>query len=159
MTDQSFTKTVTVQATPAVAFAAISNVRGWWSENVSGPTNQLGAAFDYAYRNLHRARIQVTELVPGKRVVWRVLENHFSFTKDDTEWTGDDLVFDIAAKGATTEIRFTHRGLVPAYECYNACSDGWGFYIGTSLKALIETGKGEPNVGEGLTQTERALSA
>ena len=31
------------------------------------------------------------------------------------------------------EIRFTHLGLVPDYECFDNCSDAWGFYINDSL--------------------------
>lgn len=159
MTDHNFTRTVTVRATPEAAFAAITNVRGWWSENIRGRTDTAGTAFDYAYKDAHRARIEVTELAPGRRVVWRVLENHFSFTDDQSEWTGDDIVFDITPRGEETEIRFNHVGLVPEYECYEACTQGWGYYVGTSLKALIETGRGNPNVGEGLTETEHRLSA
>jgi uncharacterized protein YndB with AHSA1/START domain len=159
MTDDNFTRAVTVRGTPEAAFAAITNVRGWWSENIRGRTDEAGTAFDYAYKDAHRARIEVTELSPGQRVVWRVLENHFNFTKDQEEWTGDDIFFEITPKGEETEIRFSHVGLVPEYECYEACTQGWSYYVGTSLKALIETGKGNPNVGEGLTETERRLSA
>jgi hypothetical protein len=42
-------------------------------------------------------------------------------------------------------VRFTHAGLVPAFECYGGCSGAWGFYINDSLRSLIATGKGEPN--------------
>lgn len=43
------------------------------------------------------------------------------------------------------QVRFTHAGLVPAYECYDVCSNAWGEYITGSLRKLITTGKGEPN--------------
>jgi hypothetical protein len=44
------------------------------------------------------------------------------------------------------------------YECYEACSEGWGMYINGSLRALIATGKGNPNVGEAMTDSERELA-
>ena len=47
-----------------------------------------------------------------------------------------------------TELRFTHVGLVPAFECYGDCSGAWGFYINDSLRSLITTGKGQPNQTE-----------
>jgi hypothetical protein len=34
---------------------------------------------------------------------------------------------------------------VPAFECFGACSNAWGFYINESLRNLIATGKGDPN--------------
>lgn len=157
MKDHNFTTAFTVGQTPEAAFAAITNVRGWWSEEIEGRTDKLGAEFTYQFRDIHRCKMKIAELVPGKKVVWRVLDNHFNFTKDTTEWTGDDIIFDVSRKGDKTEVRFTHVGLVPEYECYDACSDGWGTYIKGSLRDLIVTGKGQPNIGEAMTDSERAL--
>ena len=92
--------------------------------------------------------MKLVELVLGKRIVWLVTDNYFNFTEDKTEWKGSKVVFDISRKGGQTEIHFTHEGLVPAYECYNVCSDAWGTYIRGSLKSLIATGKGSPNPKE-----------
>ena len=158
MKDQSFTTTITVNQTPDEAFAAINNVHGWWSEEIEGGTNKLGAEFNYHFKDIHRCKMKITEFVPGKKVVWRVLDNYFNFTKDKTEWKGTDIAFEISKKGGKTEIRFTHIGLVPEYECYDACKEGWGFYINTSLRDLITKGKGQPNVGQPMTVTERALA-
>jgi hypothetical protein len=76
------------------------------------------------------------------------LDSRINFVKDKTEWKGTDIVFEVTKKGDKTELRFTHVGLVPAFECYGACSDAWGFYINDSLRSLITTGKGEPNQKE-----------
>ena len=54
-----------------------------------------------------------------------------------------EITFEISEKGAKAEIRFTHLGLVPQVECFNACSNAWGFYINGSLRSLIATGKGQ----------------
>jgi uncharacterized protein YndB with AHSA1/START domain len=156
--DESFTTSFEVDQSPEQVFAAITNARGWWSEEIEGRTNQLGAEFDYHFRDVHRCRIKVTELVPGKRVMWRVLENHFSFIADQSEWTGTDIVFDIVERRGKTELRFTHQGLGPEDECYDVCANGWTSYINMSLRSLITIGKGQPNVGEPMTQGERALT-
>jgi hypothetical protein len=158
MNNRNFTITLTVDQTPEKAFAAINNVRGWWSEEIEGDTDKPGAEFKYHFKDIHRCRLRITELIPGKKVVWHVLDNDFNFTKDKTEWKGTDIVFDISRKGDKTEIRFTHVGLVPEYECYDACSEGWGFCINSSLRELITKGKGQPNVGQPMTETERALA-
>lgn len=158
MTD-NYTTSFTVAQTPETVFDAINNVRGWWSENVDGRTDTVGEAFDYAHKDFHRARIEVTEQVPGKRVAWHVLENYFNFTEDKREWTGTRMIFDISPTAEGTLVRFTHVGLVPEYECFDVCTDGWATYVRGSLQALITTGKGHPNVGEARNESERALTA
>lgn len=155
---KDFTTSFTVSQSPEQAFAAITNVRGWWSEDIKGRTEKAGDIFNYRFRDVHRCTIKLKESVPGKRVVWNILDNWFSFTTDETEWKGTNVVFDIQKKGEGTEVRVTHQGLTPEYECFDICSDGWTTYIQGSLKALIETGKGNPNVGEPMNESEKALS-
>lgn len=148
MNAPNFTMAISVDETPEKAFAAINNVRGWWSEEIDGDTDRLGAEFTYRYGDVHRCKMKIAEFVPGKRVVWLVLDNYFNFTADKSEWTDTTIVFEISKKGGQTEIRFTHLGLVPEYECFNVCSTAWGSYINGSLKSLITTGKGRPNPKE-----------
>ena len=145
MSGQNYTTSLTVDQSPEEVFAAISNVRGWWSGEIDGRTDKLGAEFKYRYKDLHKTTQKITELVPGKKVVWHVVESHINFVKDKNEWNGTDIVFEIAKTGGKTELRFTHVGLVPAFECYGDCSGAWGFYINDSLRSLITTGKGQPN--------------
>lgn len=139
-----YTTAFTVDQTPEAAFEAITDVRGWWSENLDGATDELGV-FVYHNEPIHVSRIEVTELVPGKRVAWRVLENSMSFVDDKSEWIGNEMVFDIARNDDKTEVLFTQIGLVPAYECFDICSDAWGGYLRASLRSLIATGKGAPD--------------
>ena len=96
MNSRNYTIAFTVNQTPQEAFAAINNVRGWWSEEIEGSTNKLGAEFKYHFKDIHRCKLKITELIPGKKVVWRVLDNFFNFTKDRTEWKGTDVVFEIS---------------------------------------------------------------
>jgi hypothetical protein len=142
---QPLTLTITVDQTPEKAFAAINDVRGWWSGDIEGSTDKLGDVWTYRYKDIHFSKQRITEFIPGKKVVWLVLDSYLSFVKDKTEWNGTEIVFEIASKDGKTEVRFTHAGLVPAFECYGGCSGAWGFYIEDSLRKLIETGKGEPN--------------
>lgn len=37
-------------------------------------------------------------------------------------------------------------GLFRDMECFDVCADAWGGYIGGSLRNLIMTGEGSPNV-------------
>jgi hypothetical protein len=157
MNDQNYTTTFTVDQTPEEAFAAINNVRGWWTEDIQGNTDKLGEEFKYQYKEFHKCTIKVTELVPNEKVAWFVVDNYFSFDPDTTEWKNTEIVFEISRKENKTEVRFTHVGLTPEYSCYEACKDGWGTYINESLKNLIATGKGQPNVGEAKTDSEKNI--
>src|SRR6266702_4022168 len=81
----------------------------------------------------------------AKKIVWHVLDSHLSFVKDKNEWNDTDIVFDISEEQDKTEVRFTHLGLVPQYECYGSCSNAWGTLINGNLRKLITTGKGQPD--------------
>jgi hypothetical protein len=146
--DKNFTTSFSVKQTPKKVFDAINNVRGWWSEEIEGSTDKLGGEFTFHCEDLHRSTQKITELVPGKKVIWHVLDSHINFVKDKTEWNDTDIVFEITKKDGRTELRFTHVGLVPALECYGDCSGGWGFYINDSLRRLNTTGKGKPELKE-----------
>jgi uncharacterized protein YndB with AHSA1/START domain len=148
MTEHSFTTTLSVEAAPDEAFAAINDVRGWWSRDVDGSTDTVGTTFAFRGnqdgRNVHRARIEVTELVPAERVVWHVVDNWMSFIRDQSEWKDTRIVFELSPRGDGTQIHFSHLGLVPTYECYDACFNAWTFFLQNSLRGLIATGRGAP---------------
>lgn len=138
------THTFTVDQTPQEAFAAINDVRGWWSGEIEGATAKLGDEFTYRYKDVHYSKQKITESVPGKKVVWLVEDSRLNFIKDKSEWNGTRITFEIGKKGGKTEVHFTHVGLAADHECYTACSEGWGFLISGSLRSLITKGKGQP---------------
>ena len=142
--NENFTTAILVDKAPQEVFDAVNDVRAWWAGEIAGPTDALGAEFEYRYKDLHRTTQRITELVPGKRVVWHVVDSHINFVEDKGEWNETDVVFDIAQKGDKTELRFTHVGLRPTIACYGQCSHAWGFLINDSLQALITKGRGQP---------------
>lgn len=159
MASKDFTSTITVDQTPTEVFNAVTNVRGWWSEGIQGNSSKVNDVFDYQYEDTHRCKIKLIEVIPNKVIVWHILENYFSFIEEETEWTDDKVIFEITEVGGKTQLQMTHVGLTPQNECYNACYDGWTYYIQTSLKSLIETGKGLPNAkGTARTETEKRLT-
>ena len=145
MDNRNFTATILVDQSPKEVFNAVNNVRGWWSEEIEGHTDKLDEEFTYRYMDVHRCKMKLIEMVPETKVVWLVLDNHFSFTSDKSEWIGTKIIFDISRNDNKTRLDFTHSGLVPEYECYSACVNGWTQYIQQSLSSLITTGKGQPN--------------
>ena len=148
MTTPDFTTTILVDKTPKEVFNAINNVRGWWSENIEGYTDKMDAEFLYHYKDVHICKMKIVAFVPDQKVVWLVLENQFNFTKDQSEWKGNKIVFEISKKDNQTQLQFTQISLTPEYECYNVCHDAWTGYVQGSLKNLITDGKGKPNTKE-----------
>jgi hypothetical protein len=176
MKTTDFTTTLLVDQTSKEVFDAINNVRGWWSEEIEGSTNKLNDEFKYHFEDIHRCQIKLIEVVPDKKVVWLVMDNYFKpgifdsathhshsnnqFANDKAEWVNTKIGFDISKKGNKTQIRFTHLGLVPEYECFEACSNGWTHYIQQSLLSLITTSKGQPNsTGKPQTTVEENIRA
>ncbi len=116
MNNQDYTTSILVDQTPREVFDAVNNVRGWWSEEIEGNTDKLGDEFTYStsqhqYKDVHECKMKLVEVIPEKKVVWLVLDNHFSFTKDKTEWIGTKVSFEISQKGDKTQLVFTHIGL------------------------------------------------
>src|SRR5215469_13014867 len=123
MKNKNYTTAFTVDQTPEEVFNAVNNVRGWWSEEIQGRTDKLGAQFKFHFEDFHRSTHKITEFEPGRKVVWHVPTARINFVNDKAEWDGTDIVFEIGRKGSRTELRFTHVGLSPAIECYDKCSN------------------------------------
>jgi hypothetical protein len=149
MDNQDFTTMLLVEQTPEEAFNAINNVRGWWTgePGVEGSADKVGDEFTYRYKDIHYSKQKVTELIPGKKIVWLVTESKLNFIKDKQEWTGTKIRFDITKKGNKTGVRFTHIGLVPDIECYGDCSNAWSSYITSSLRDFITKDKSTFQLG------------
>ncbi|HLM23346.1 MAG TPA: SRPBCC domain-containing protein [Propionibacteriaceae bacterium] len=143
MTAQDFTTEFTVDNTPEEVFAAINNVRGWWSGEIVGETTKLGDTFKFEVPAVHRTTQTLTEVIPRKRVVWHVTDSWIGFVDDKSEWDDSDIVFDITAEDGKTAVRLTHVGLTPNVECFDTCSNAWSAYMLKSLRELITTGKGD----------------
>ncbi|OAQ38084.1 hypothetical protein A5893_14870 [Pedobacter psychrophilus] len=160
MKTENYTTSFIVDQSASEVFNAINNVRSWWSEEIEGETDKLNGEWTYHYQDVHRCTMKITEMVPNQKVVWEVLDNYFSFTKNNEEWKGNHLVFEISEQDNKTYLQFTQIGLVPEYECYDICENAWNTYIGESLYNLITTGKGQPNANnQAQTDDEKALSA
>lgn len=144
MSAPGFTTTFRTTATPQEVFSSIADVRGWWSENITGACTRVDDEFTFAVPGVHYSRILVTEFEPDARIEWLVLENRMTYVADQSEWVGTTIRFEVVPTGDMTEVLFTHIGLVPAYECFETCSIAWTTLMQHSLSSLIATGTGQP---------------
>lgn len=141
-----FTVVIPIKGDAMKAFDAINNVRGWWTDGLTGNTTEINDEFTVRFGDVHMSTQRITESVPGKRVSWLVTESALNFISDKQEWSGTKVVFEIIEVGGKTQIKFTHVGLRPDVECYDACSNAWTGYLQDSLRALADTGRGKPTV-------------
>jgi hypothetical protein len=142
MTTGNFTITISVDRPAEDVFRAINNVRGWWQGEIEGDSEKLNDEFSYRMKEIHFSKQQLVECIPNKKISWRVTDSNLSSFNDKSEWTGTTITFEITELNGKTQIRFTHIGLVPAFECYGDCSWAWGQLIRESLFSLVTTGKG-----------------
>ncbi len=138
-----FTTTFFVNNTPAEVFAAVNNVRGWWQGQVEGKTGSIGDEFTYRMKDIHFSKQRVIEMIPEKKISWLVTDSQLNFLDSKTEWTCTQIHFDITEINNKTQLRFTHTGLIPGIECYDACSNAWSSLVQESLLSLVTTGVGK----------------
>jgi uncharacterized protein YndB with AHSA1/START domain len=125
-------------ATPNDVYAALTTLEGlsgWWARDTTGVTEVGGViAFRFVPGGFD---MKVVELVPGKRVLWEVVEG-------PAEWVGTQVSFDLSQAGDFTVVLFEHRGWAEPVEFMYHCSTKWATYL-LSLKQLVETGAGAPD--------------
>lgn len=144
MKNQDFTTTILVNQTPAEVYNTILNVRAWWSglydESFEGSSEKLGDEFSFrAGGGAHYTKQKLVELVPDKKLAWLVTEANLSFVEKTDEWIGTKISFDISEEHGQTKIVFTHEGMVPDFECYDACAPAWTQYIQERLINALNT--------------------
>ena len=145
MQQQNFNITFFVDQTPEQVFIAVNNVRGWWSEKLEGSSENLDDEFVYRHGDLHYSKHKLTEVIPYEKVVWLTIGSKLTFVEKQDEWNATQMRFDISKQDNKTKLDITHVGLVPDFQCYDACSKGWTHYLKNSLLPLITTGKGNPD--------------
>jgi hypothetical protein len=148
MKNQDYSVTIQVDKSPKVAFNCINRVSEWWTENLEGSSSNLHDEFTVTFGEVHVSTQKIVELIPDQKVVWLVTYSNLNFIKDKSEWTGTKISFEVSEADGKTHVRFTHRGLVPEVECYDACSNAWGPYIQQSLFNLINKEQGMPTKAE-----------
>jgi hypothetical protein len=137
--NQNFSTIILVDKSPEDVFNIINNVHGWWSARIKGNTVNLHDEFMVDFGS-HWWAFKIIEAVPGQKMVWQVTGSYMPWNEDQHEWTGTRVSFEISTRGAETQVRFTHIGLVPKFSCFQGCSKGWTGYIDISLKNLINIG-------------------
>jgi len=118
MGNNDFNSSISAKISADEAIKKISNVPGWWGVTFTGSTEKQGDTFTVKMTGDSFFDFTVTELVPGKRIVWLVTDCNMPWYSDKKEWTNTSLIFDLKENNGVTELTFTHKGLTPKVECY-----------------------------------------
>jgi hypothetical protein len=118
-------------------------VREWWAKNLDGSSRQLHDQFK-VHLGTTAVEFEVVEVVENAKVVWAVTDCYLPWLENQQEWTGTQIVWNLAPRGNSTVIDFTHVGLKPAVECYEGCRKGWDYFLNSSLTRFIQEDKGLP---------------
>ena len=144
MEKQNYNGVITANISAQEAVDAINDLTKWWTEDFEGTAEKPGDMFTVRFGNIYKV-FKVTEVVPGKKLVWEVIDSHLPFVSNLTEWTGTSLEWEITTKGNSTQVSMTHVGLSPEVECYTQCEKGWDYFLKESLYKLLTEQKGLPH--------------
>lgn len=117
--------------------ATSDGVNGWWSNHTEGPSG-VGSTMKVAFPDAPITfDFEVTEEVPGERVVWRCLAG-------PPEWIGTDVSFDVQTdKDGNLSVLFSHDGWKTTEESFPFIAYSWAQIL-ARLKKLADTGERDP---------------
>ncbi|WP_018343713.1 SRPBCC family protein [Cytophaga aurantiaca] len=145
---KNYHRTIAVNASPQDAMKKICQIDRWWKHDVAGSTEKINDTFCVPFGDLNGENsfvdFVVSEFVADKKIVWKVTDCNLPWFKDKKEWNNTEVVFEIASEKDKTKIDFTHIGLVPGIECYDACEKGWDGHVTKSLLSFMNEGMGNP---------------
>ena len=139
---KSFSYSFTSSKSPAAVFELLLDIDKWWSgifsETIKGESHKINDEFSFnAGGGAHYSKQKLIELIPDKKIVWLVTDSNLSFLSETSEWTNTMICFNISKEGNKTKVTFTHDGLIPQIECYDACSGAWSQYL-ENLKTKLK---------------------
>ncbi len=123
---------IKVTASPLTAAKAIPNDMDlWWSNRIERTENGFTVRF-----NKSHATFTFDPGATAERFSWTCTEANMIIddVSDYGEWTGTQLIWEIAPADSGAQVSLTHVGLTPDMECHRVCVAGWGRFFESSLK-------------------------
>lgn len=133
---------VGISASKEDVYKALTSEQGlsnWWTHDTKADQHQGGKIeFSFSKRldKEYDVLVEITELNPGKKVHWKILEG-------PEEWRGTEITFDIDPQENETLVHFSHKNWGGYTDFMSQCNTKWAVFL-LSLKDLVETGKGHP---------------
>jgi len=142
----NYEKSVRVKTSQEKAFKAVAGeIDNWWGR-VDNPVIKVGDEFSIFFGKTVW-RFVITEFSPYNKITWKCIKAehyHEGLTNIKEEWLNTDLYWTFEKNDYFVEISLLHKGLTPDLNCYKVCESAWDFFVPTSLKSYLETGRGSP---------------
>jgi uncharacterized protein YndB with AHSA1/START domain len=133
---------VGIKATPEDIYSALTETEKlaqWWTIDTRGSGAKVGDTLEFWFNEASFCqKFNVTELKPGKRVVWKSPQGQGA-----DQWEGTEIAFDLSTDAKQTYIQFRHSGWKESTDFQGHCSMRWAVFL-LSLKDVMERGKGRP---------------
>ena len=131
---------VGIIAAPEEVYEALTTIDGlaaWWTTDTTGESD---GTLRFRFGDVGGFDMKVIDQRPANHVEWEVVDG-------PAEWIGTTVTFDLAQDGEWTIVLFAHADWREPVEFMSHCSTKWATFL-LSLKALIETGTGQPHPGD-----------
>ena len=118
----------------------------WWTVDSNKAFN-IGDILTVRFGEPYFMSMEVEKTILNKLLVWKVVGANMFIESGGTnndEWVGTKIQWKISESESGSEVSLFHEGLVPSFECYDTCKNGWDYFLG-SLKAFLDTGNGSPH--------------
>jgi uncharacterized protein YndB with AHSA1/START domain len=121
----------------ASALMEAEQIQRWWTQDARIQGNKLVVSWSgYGWE----VTLEPEYDMPGQKVAWKCVKSNMQNTD---AWEGTVITFVLKPDDEGTRIEFSQSGYRES-PCYDVCVQGWEFFVGTSLKQYVETGKGIP---------------
>lgn len=114
-----------------------SRVREWWTREAQSTSDTLLVRWD-GYGWLVEFATNFDET--SNTVEWRCVTSNMQNTD---AWVGTTVTFRMVPLLEGTRVEFAQTGYRDS-PCFDVCVQGWEFFLGTSLRLYLESGKGIP---------------
>ena len=128
---------VRIRAEPETVYRRVASTAGiaeWFTQAFS-PDYCEGGTLELRFSD-EPVSFTISELTEPSRIVWHC-------TTQDNSWFDTDIVFEFAAQGEGTVVRFDHLGWPDVTDRFRDCSMSWAYFL-ESLRSLLEEGRGTP---------------
>jgi len=141
---KDYSRSFSTSVSPQDVFKKISRVSQWWAVDFEGKSEKLDDVFTVRFKNGDMYKIKISEIIPNKKIIWDVIDAYQGWHDNHTEWVGTKIVWEVFHQNNGTEVKLTHIGLVPEFECFEKCSMGWDYLMENSLQKLLKDNQGMP---------------